>query len=97
MEPRLKELLEIVLEFAADPHSDMVFTEAKELIEAVHDLQETIVLLRGALVGLVGSDDKEELEKMEVFLRVSPAPMEDKASTIDAIHAIVKTAHRGKG
>ena len=43
------------------------------------------------MVGLVGSDDIEELEKMEVFLRVSPAPMEDKASTIDAIHAIIKT------
>jgi hypothetical protein len=45
--------------------------------------------LRSALVGLVGVDGKDDLEQMEVVMRMTPAPAEDKAVTIDAIHALI--------
>jgi len=47
--------------------------------------------LRKALVGLVGADTKEELEKMEAAIRILPAPDADKAVTINAIHALLDT------
>ena len=50
-----------------------------------------IVLLRGALVGLVGADTQHELEQMELAVRLLPAPAEDKAATINAIHALIAT------
>jgi hypothetical protein len=46
--------------------------------------------LRSALFGLVGCAD-EELETMEITIRSIPAPMEDKAVSIDAIHALIAT------
>ena len=45
--------------------------------------------LRAALVGLIGVDGREELEQMEAVMRLMPAPAEDKAATIDAIHALL--------
>jgi hypothetical protein len=50
-----------------------------------------IAKLRAALIGLVGASDKAELEKMEMALRMAPAPMSDKAVAIDAIHALLDT------
>jgi len=50
-----------------------------------------IALLRGALAGLVGVSDKDELEQMEVMMRSIPAPAEDKSASIDAIHALLAT------
>jgi len=50
-----------------------------------------IVLLRGALESLVGVSSRDELEKMEAALRLVPAPMEDKAASINAIHALLAT------
>ena len=50
-----------------------------------------LAILRKALVGLIGTDDKAELEQIESAIRSSPAPDEDKASTINAIHALQKT------
>ncbi len=47
--------------------------------------------LRAALVGLVGVDGREELGQMEAVMRLMPAPAEDKAATIDAIHALMAT------
>jgi hypothetical protein len=47
--------------------------------------------LRTALVGIVGVDGRAELERMEVVMRTMPAPAEDKARTIDAIHALLAT------
>lgn len=47
--------------------------------------------LRAALVALVGVDGREELEQMEVVMRLMPAPAADKAATIDAIHALIGT------
>lgn len=48
-------------------------------------------LLRSALVQVVGVDGRDELEAMEAFIRLTPAPAADKAATIDAIHALITT------
>ena len=48
-------------------------------------------LLRAALVGLVGVDGRAELEQLEAVMRLMPAPAQDKAATIDAIHALIAT------
>jgi hypothetical protein len=50
-----------------------------------------IVLLRNALIGLIGASDKVGLEQMELFMRLTPAPEEDKAVSINAIHALLAT------
>lgn len=47
--------------------------------------------LRTALVKIVGVDGRDELEQMEVVMRLMPAPAEDKAATVDAIHALLAT------
>lgn len=47
--------------------------------------------LRAALVQLVGVDGPAELAEMEAVMRLMPAPAEDKAATIDAIHALIAT------
>ena len=59
-------------------------------------LQEQCDRLRAALVGLVGVDGREELEQMEAVMRLMPAPAQDKAATIDAIHALIATATEGQ-
>lgn len=48
-------------------------------------------MLRAALVALVGVDGKDDLEQMEAVMRLMPAPAQDKAVTIDAIHALIAT------
>jgi hypothetical protein len=45
---------------------------------------------RAALVALVGSNDRQELEQMEMVVRAADAPMRDKAAMIDAIHALIE-------
>lgn len=47
--------------------------------------------LRSALVGLIGVDGREELEAMEAFMRLTPAPAADKAAAVDAIHVLLAT------
>jgi hypothetical protein len=47
--------------------------------------------LRAALVALIGVDGKTDLEQMEAVMRLMPAPAEDKAASIDAIHALIAT------
>ncbi len=54
-------------------------------------LQEQSDRLRAALVGIVGVDGRAELEQMEAVMRLMPVPAEDKARTIDAIHALLAT------
>lgn len=48
--------------------------------------------LRDALAALVGSGDVTELRGMELAVRQMPAPEEDKAVTINAIHVLIATA-----
>ena len=53
-------------------------------------------IVRKALVGLVGSDTRAELEAMEVIIRTSNIPEEDRANTINAIHALLSTLSESK-
>jgi len=57
----------------------------------MRDLESKLAQLRRALVGLVGLDTREELEAMEAVVRLSTIPEKDRASTIDAIHALMDT------
>ncbi len=53
---------------------------------------EKITLLRDALIGLIGSSEKEDLEKLEILIRVMPGVGDDKIAAINAIHALLKTS-----
>jgi len=59
------------------------------LKEERDEARATLAKMRAALVGLVGASESEELRAMEVFVRASPVPAEDKAASIDAIHALL--------
>lgn len=48
--------------------------------------------LRAALIGLIGVESVEELQEMEATLRLMPAPDQDKAAMINAIHVLIETA-----
>ena len=75
------------------PHGSQVLTDHIKICKK-HPLRESeakVSMLRKALIGLVGAESKEELEQMEVALRIVPAPDEDKAVSINAIHALLKT------
>ena len=54
-----------------------------------------IATLRSALERLVGVSTREDLERMELAMRLAPAPMADKAKAIDAIHALLETMEDG--
>lgn len=47
--------------------------------------------LRAALAALVGVDGRTELEQLEATMRLLPMPAQDRAQTIDAIHALIAT------
>jgi len=72
---------------------DKVLTDHIKVCEKhpMRKAEETISVLRSALVGLVGFDTKDELEKMEMLMRSIPAPEDDVISSINAIHALLKT------
>jgi hypothetical protein len=53
--------------------------------------EEKIAKLRSALAGLIGAETVDELKKMEVAMRMAPAPEADKAVAINAIHALLET------
>lgn len=52
--------------------------------------ENTIAKLKAALIGLVGSSAKDELEKMEMLIRVAPVPDADKVGMINAIHVLLE-------
>lgn len=54
-------------------------------------LKEQVVKLRNALIGFLGTSDKEQLQKMEAIIRLSNAPEQDKIVAINAIHAFLET------
>ena len=56
-----------------------------------------IVMLRAALIGLIGAESIDELRTMELAMRVLPAPEEDKTVSINAIHALIQTAPNNCG
>lgn len=47
--------------------------------------------VRAALAALVGVNTRTELEQMEMELRSLPAPAQDKANAINAIHVLLAT------
>jgi hypothetical protein len=53
--------------------------------------------LRAALVALVGVDGRDDLGQMEAVMRLMVVPAEDKAATIDAIHALIATCDEASG
>jgi hypothetical protein len=74
-------------------HGSQVLTDHISACEK-HPMSQTVrdrAMLRSALVGLVGADNKTELQAMEAAMRLLPAPEEDKAVTINAIHALLAT------
>lgn len=75
------------------PHGSDVLTAHIKVCEKhpLRKAEQDIHRLRGALVGLVGVDGKKELEQMEAQLRLLPIPDEDRAATINAIHALMAT------
>ena len=70
-----------------------VLTEHIKVCEKhpMRQAEATIITLRSALVGLVGSDDPKTLDGIEAAMRLLPAPDADKAATINAIDALRKT------
>lgn len=70
---------------------DAVLTDHIKLC-ARHPMRQALAdnaRLRGALIGLVGEPGPDELRKMEAMIRVWRTPDEDKAVTINAIHALL--------
>ena len=58
----------------------------------MREAEEKIRLLRKALSDLVGASETEELEQLELMLRTMPGIESDKIVSINAIHALLKTA-----
>lgn len=80
------------------PHGSQVLTDHIRTCEK-HPLRAaeiTIVKLRSALAGLLGASTKEELEQLEVGVRLMPAPEADKIAALNAIHALLETAEEAK-
>ena len=76
------------------PHGSQILTDHIRVCKK-HPLREAekkIKKLREALIGLVGASDKNELEGMEMVIRMVDAPSADKVAMVDAIHAIIETS-----
>lgn len=74
-------------------HGSKVLTDHIKVCERhpMRKAESDITLLRSALVGLIGADTEDELRQMESAVRLLPAPDEDKAVSINAIHALLST------
>ena len=55
----------------------------------MRDAEARIERLRKALSGLIGAETKEELEAMEMAMRMMPGIEADKIAGINAIHALL--------
>ena len=62
---------------------------AESRLHAAVVAEETAERFRLALVGLVGESDPVRLEAMAAMISVAPIPEQDKANTINAIHALM--------
>ena len=70
----------------------LTMRKVHELMQAeIDELRAENARLRPALVGLIGADSEQELRQMEATMRLLPAPEEDKAVSINAIHALLAT------
>lgn len=73
------------------PHGSQVLTDHIRTCEK-HPLraaEQRIATLTAALSGVVGASTRSELESMEAVIRIMPCPAEDKAVSINAIHALL--------
>lgn len=71
-------------------HKASLLTEHIKVCDK-HPMRESearIERLRNALAGLVGAETAEELDQIEVAMRLMPAPDEDKRVSLNAIHAL---------
>ncbi len=76
------------------PHGSQILTDHIKVCEE-HPLRQAevkIAKLRNALIGLVGASESDELERMEAAIRLMPVAEQDRANTLNAIHAIKETA-----
>ena len=73
--------------------SDML-TEHIKICEKhpMRKAEATIAKLKSALIGLVGASKKDELEQMEILIRIVQAPDADKVGVINAIQALIEMA-----
>jgi hypothetical protein len=85
--------IEKTIEVLKDPegYAPHVRREANSrAIGLIDKLQGKIDKLYGAMVGLVGASTTEDLKAMELIMRISPAPDDDKSSIINAIHVLIE-------
>lgn len=61
------------------------------------DVINDVILLRTALIGLIGAETEAELRQMEVIMRTLPMPDADRAASINAIHALLATMPTSQG
>lgn len=83
----------------SEDDEDLIRDCARHLLSFVGEktpMDNHSAMLRSALVGLVGVDTRAELEELEAVMRLMPAPAQDKAATIDAIHALLATLPESK-
>ena len=84
---------------AGEEVADMVDSleqEVSTLREQVEKLTKENGRLRNALIGLVGSDSREELQSMELAMRIFPASDADVVASVNAIHALLETMQEDK-
>ena len=76
------------------PHGAQVLTDHIRVCEKhpMREAERKIEVLRTALIGMIGAGTKEELAQMELAIGMLPAPEQDKAVSINAIHALIATA-----
>ncbi len=76
------------------PHGSQILTDHIKVCEKhpLREAEQKIEILRKALIGLVGTGNKKELEEMDLFVRMSATPEPDKTASINAIHAIISTS-----
>ncbi|AMQ43669.1 hypothetical protein AMS64_22040 [Aeromonas veronii] len=55
------------------------------------DAIKNVAILRSALIGIIGVETEAELRHMEAAIRTLPVPDSDRATTINAIHALLAT------
>ena len=75
------------------PHGAQVLTDHIKICgkHPMRTLEEKYAKVPGALVGLIGTDKKEELEAMKILLKVLPASDKDREDSINAVNALLET------
>ena len=87
-----KDRVEEAAHFRAHFREEDYINDVQYFMQAeIDELRQENARLRSALVGLIGADSEQELRQMEATMRLLPAPEEDKAVSINAIHALLAT------